>query len=190
MQNASLAELEQHAVALRARLLSIAEDITALLAEDLPRFAEREMKRAFVGAPEFAATISDAKLRQLKAAVTEKAAAATREIITALGDESIWTDAAIPEDPRASIAANARLWAEVNRMAAVAQDVATSFGFPKSEEPIEYKPPTWFIGRRYLPTLSEKYWSLHRDLAETTAQAATVRSETSRTELSDRWDKV
>ena len=111
-------------------------------------------------------------------------------MLARLADEALWFPDASPEESRNSIAQNSALWAAVSTVCDVVTGLREAYGFPMPENPIQYRPPTWFIGRRYLPTLSEKYWKLVGELIEIEAKMADVRDEASQTELAARWDKV
>ena len=139
--------------------------------------------------PQFAATISDETLHALKDDVRNFGLEGRDKIISDLGDEGLWFPDSVPEESRHSIAHNTALWAAVSGVCSVVVELRNKYGFPESETPIQYKPPTWFIGRRYLPTLSEKYWKLVGELLEVESQAASVINEASKSELSQRWEK-
>jgi hypothetical protein len=189
VDNTSVAELEQRSVMLRARIRQVAEDVVALLSEDLPLFVEREVKRAFVNNPQFAAKMTDDTLQALKEDVRSGGLTGRDEVVSGLGDDALWFPDAAPEESRNSIAQNTALWAAVSGICSVVGDIRERYGFPEPENPIQYKPPTWFIGRRYLPTLSEKYWKLIGELLEVESKAADVINEASKSELSQRWEK-
>ena len=189
MTTPSVAELEQQAELLKDRVRHVALEVKALFAEDLPRFVERELKRAFVSHPEFAATIGDDTLRGLKRDIIAEGQRATDAVLAALEDEALWfPESPGEEDPRKSLAENRGLWDVVSGITGAVTEIMTRYGFPQSGSPPEYKPPTWFIGRRYLPSLSEKYWRHVRDLAKTLAQIRDIRTEHSQSELARRWD--
>lgn len=191
METPSVAELEQHVIILRERILAIAADVKGLLADDLPKFVEREVKRAFVSNPDFATTIGTDTLKRLKADIQADGEAGTARILAALEDEALWfCDSPGDDDPRKSISENKALWDVVSTIAVVVTDLFERYGFPAGPEPVTYRAPSWFIGRRYLPSLSEKYWRHVRDLAEARAQIGSIRTETARTELTKRWDEV
>ena len=190
MENTTVAELEQRAVMLRRRIHQVAEDVIELLREDLPLFVERELKRAFVSSPEFASEMSDEKLAALKRDIRSKGEEGRDAVLARLADEALWFPDASPEEARNSIAQNSALWAAVSTVCDVVTGLREAYGFPTPENPIQYRPPTWFIGRRYLPTLSEKYWKLVGELIEIEGKMADVRDEASQTELAARWDKV
>ncbi len=187
----SIAELEQHIIILRERLVQIAAEVKALLAEDVPKFLERELKRAFVSHPDFASTLSDSALRTLKADIKSGGESATRDMLAAVEDNALWfAGAAAADDAKKSIAENEALWSAISDVVCGALDaIRAKYAFPAGP-PSSYKPPTWFIGRRYLPSLSEKYWQLLRELHETETQIGQTRSESAKVDLTRRWDEV
>ncbi len=187
----TIAELEQQAALHRSRVLEVAAEIKALLAEDLPKYVERELKRAFVSAPDFAATLDDETLRSLKEAIRSRRQSRTGEVLAALDLEDQWFPAdATADDERKSISENEPLWTTVNAICDVVTELRQEYGFPAASEPIEYRPPTWFIGRRYLPSLSEKYWRHVTELAEVESQIGAINDEVSRADLTARWDAL
>lgn len=191
MDNLSIAELEQHVSLLKDRVLQVADEIKALLSEDLPKFVEREMKKTFISNPEFAATVSDDQLRQIKIDIGACGIALANQVSAALQADALWfPESTGDEDARKSIAENTALWAAVAEPASqVVIKLISDNGFPPGETP-DYRPPTWFIGRRYLPSLSEKYWRHVRELAEASSQIGSIRSEASKSELTRRWDET
>ncbi len=191
MEPPQVAELEQHVSMLRDRVLQVAGEIKALLADDLPKFVERELKRAFVNDPSFAAGVTDDILRKLKKDVAEKSKAGADKILAALADDALWFPAdSGADDERKSIDENTALWAQVNTICEVVTALHEAHGFPHEAEPAAYKPPTWFIDRRYLPSLSEKYWRHVRELSEAQGQIDNIATEESRHALSIRWDET
>lgn len=190
MDDMSLAELEQHIVMHRSRVLQAADGIKALLADDLAKFVEREMKRAFVTTPEFAGTIDDSALKELKADLASRGPAAAASVIEALDEEGLWFPSGVTaDDERKSIDENEALWAVVSRIGDAIVAIKEKYGFPDAGEPVTYRPPTWFIGGRYLPSLSERYWRHLRELAEAASAAGSIRAAHAKTELSRRWEQ-
>lgn len=188
MTSPELTELEQHIQLLRERVLGVASEIKALLAEDLPLFVEREVKKAFISNPKFAATIDDQTLKQLKSDVENTATTAATSILTVLEDDNLWLPHEINETDDKSMAANATLWGIVNGISESAAALMKQYDFPQSVQNVTYKPPTWFIGRRYLPSLSEKYWRHLNDFVAASAQVTSIQEANTEQELAKRWD--
>lgn len=186
----TLAELVQRAEMVRDRVRHVAAEIKALLADDLPKYVERELKRGFVEHPEFASRLSDSTLRELKSAVKAEGERGRDQVLAALEDEALWFPTGPLAEGRVSVADSPALWAAVGGITGTVRALRERFGYPASAEPIEYRPPSWFIGRRYLPTLSEKYWRLIAELRELEVQAQSIKRDTSRSVLSKRWDAL
>ena len=184
-----LPELEQRRLMVQDRIRHVAADVKARLAEGLPKFVEREMKRGFVENPDFASRLGDAAVRDLKLAVGSESDRGRDQVLAALEDDSLWFPPTT-ETSRTTMADNAALWSVVSGIVHTVHELRERFGYPPGGEPVEYRPPTWFIGRRYLPTLSEKYWRLLAELAEIDGKMRALRQETSKAELSKRWDAV
>ena len=191
MDTPSVAELEQHVSMLRDRVLQVAEEVKALRADDLPRFVERELKKAFINDPAFAASVNDDTLRKLKKDVAAKSKAAADNVVAALANEHLWfPNDSGADDPRKSLEENTALWDQINTISDVVSELRQAYDFPDPTEPTAYRPPTWFIGRRYLPSLSEKYWRHVRELAEAQGQIDSIQTEVSRHALTIRWDET
>jgi hypothetical protein len=190
MDSASIAELEQEVASLKSRVLEIATEIKALLAEDLPKFVERELKNAFVHNPEFANTVSDDTLRVIKAAMATQGAEGTARVLAALENDNIWLEIQSIPNNRKSIEEHTALWSLVSEICQTVTQLYADHGFPQAQEPCTYRAPTWFIGRRYLPSLSEKYWRHVEELQEKKSVIGSLESDTSTSELTQRWDKV
>jgi hypothetical protein len=184
----TLAELTQRAEMVRDRIRHVAAEVKALLAEDLPKYVEREMKRGFVEHPDFASRLTDGALRDLKTAVRTEGEHGRDQVLAALDDEALWFPTGPLTEGRASVADSPGLWAAVGGITGTVRALRERFHYPPSLEPIEYKPPSWFIGRRYLPTLSEKYWRLIAELRELDTLAQGIKRDTSRSVLTKRWD--
>ena len=188
MTSPSLTELEQHIQLLKDRVLGVASEIKALLAEDLPLFVEREVKKAFVTHPEFASTVDDKTLQTLKSEVEETASTAAATILNALNSETLWLPGDVNDSDDKSMAANTTLWGVVNQISDTAIALMKKYNFPESSLGVSYKPPTWFIGRRYLPSLSEKYWRHLNDFVAASAQVTSIQEANTEQELAERWD--
>ena len=68
----TVAELRQHIETLKDQVRSITSEIKELLRTDLPLFVDRELKKAFINNPEFAQTIGDDALQDIKNAVNSR----------------------------------------------------------------------------------------------------------------------
>ena len=170
--------------------MAVAAEIKALLAEDLPRFLEREIKKAFITHTDFASSLSNERLKSLKAEIVKRGPEAADAVLATLTDDLWLADSSGDDDDRKSISENEPLWERISVISETATTLMAEYGFPTGDEPVEYRPPTWFIGRRYLPSLSEKYWRHVRELAEASTQIGSIVTEVSKSELTKRWDEA
>ncbi len=90
-------------------LLRLKAEILPVLAEDLVRYPEREIRKRFVSSPEFAATLDDAAIARLKAEVSQRASAMRDRVMALLDEDERWLAGVGHEGPGKSLAENARL---------------------------------------------------------------------------------
>ena len=185
----TVAELRQHIETLKDQVRSITSEIKELLRTDLPLFVDRELKNAFINNPEFAQTIGDDALQDIKNAVATQGASKRDEILASLDEENLWMPSDISsEGTQKSISENNAVWSIVSRICDSVHTLKTQYNFPDADGPIQYKAPTWFIERRYLPSLSEKYWRAIRELNEAARQITESHATESKGQLARRWD--
>lgn len=174
----------------RQAILKLASEVRPVLAEDLVQFPAREVRRRFVANPEFAATLSDEQIAELKAELARRATEVRDRVIAAMEPADLWVEATGPTGPGKSFAENERLWAPTREAASLVAEVLERYGFPAGEGAPEYRMPTWFIGGKYLPGLAEKYWALVAEVRELRERAAELERTRVRESLGKRWDKL
>ncbi len=172
-------------------LLRLKAEILPVLAEDLVRYPEREIRKRFVSSPEFAATLDDAAIARLKAEVSQRASAMRDRVMALLDEDERWLAGVAHEGPGKSLAENARLWEATRAAVDLVRELLTAYGFPNPDEyPTEYRMPTWFIGGKYLPGLAEKYWACAAEIREVRARLREVEEALVRNDLGRRWDRA
>jgi len=186
-ENSSIAELREHAETLLEQVRALADEIKAVLHIDLPEYINRELKRSFVSHPDFAQTVNNDTLLAIKKQVASAGNSARDRIIDALNDPELWTPTATTENQK-SIADNAAVWRIVQTIGETVTEIRKQHSFPDANDPVEYKAPTWFIERRYLPSIGEKYWRLLREANEAKRQIDEAHSNESKGRLAQRWD--
>jgi len=183
MDTTILAQIEQQAEQTRERVKQVKTEICALLADDLPEFVKRELKKAFLAHPDVSNAMSDDTLKQLQIDISTDGLKASRNVLDGIEDDSLWFISSTGK----TISDNSELWSKVSVICATVAALKKNYGFPSDNESTVYKAPTWFIGGRYLPTLSEKYWALLTELAGITAQLKAAESHDTQSELAKRW---
>jgi len=175
------------------RVMAAVEDARAVLRDDLPRFVEREVKRCFIGSPEFSAGLSDDDVAAIKAEIREEGAAAAEEILTALADEAPWlAGVAHAGEAEGSFEDNPELWTVVNRIVATPEAILRRHGFPEPDGgfALAYRQPTWFVAGRHMRTVSEHYWRGIREMGELGRRREEIDAGRREAELKARWDAI
>ncbi len=172
-------------------LLKLKAEIVPILADDLLRFPEREIRKRFVSSPQFAETLDDEAIARLKGEVSKRAAAMRDRVVALLEEDDRWLAGVDYAGPGKSLAENGRLWQPTREAVDLVRELLTAYGFPGPDEyPTEYRMPTWFIGGKYLPGLAEKYWACVAEIRETRARIREVEEGQVRNGLGRRWDRI
>ena len=173
----------------RARFESIVSELSAVLVDDLPNWAMREAKEAFLAAPSVAESMTEAQLRAFKADVETFGEKAAKILEGLLGATARWLDGShLTENPRTLT--DAEIWSDLK--AAVDQPfdaLLEKYGL-KGQQPAQFKGPVYFVGGRYFPALSEHYWKLRAELVDLEREVAELSANEIRTALLDRWDNA
>ena len=187
----TVAELHQHIETLKEQVRIVTSEIKGILRVDLPLFVDRELKSAFINNPEFAQTIGDDLLQDIKKALSALGENKRDEILTSLEDDALWLPSSDPnEDTKTSIDQNNAVWSIVSGICDSVHALKAQFNFPDGDGTIQYKAPSWFIERKYLPSLSEKYWRLIRELNEAQREITESHVSESKGQLARRWDEA
>ncbi len=175
-----------------ATLGRLATDVCQALGEDLALFPMAEARRRFLADSDVAASVSDEAIAGIKVDLEAGALAARDAVLDLLEDVDIWfagVDAG--PGPGKSLEEHPVLWAATRPIEVFVADTLVRHGFPVPEDdPVRYRMPMRFIGRKYLPGLAEKYWLLIDDLRHVRARLAEVRTTEVREALGRRWDKA
>jgi len=191
--DAEIQALTEEEARAKGRVMAAVEDARAVLRNDLPRFVEREVKRCFVAAPEFAAGLSDDQVRTLKAELRTEGVAAAERILEELAGEGPWlAGVAHAEEAEGTFEDNPDLWTAVNCIVATTEDLLRRHGFPESEDgfSVAYRQPTWFIAGRHMRTVSEHYWRGIREIRELRRRREELDAGRRAEELKARWDAI
>jgi hypothetical protein len=173
----------------RQAILKLAAEIRTVLSEDLAQFPAWEVRRRFVENPGLADSLSDEAISKIKEFLAQEGPRVRDEVVAALEDPEPWLAGLACTGPGKSLAENTVLWRLTEPVAKLARDALVNFGFPSGESP-EYRMPMRFIGRKYLPGLAEKYWSLVGDLRDAMTRLGEIDESRRREELGKRWDRI
>lgn len=183
--------VETQIAAIHDRIRRNADDIRALLRDDLPAFVAREVKARFVEDADLSSRMSEAQIKALKESTTRLGAELATQVDASLEPLDPWLAGIAVEDGGKHLEENPDLWARIARPAAEAvEEVLDASGFPRpaSGHGVAYKEPARFIAGRYLPTLAERYWKAIAELRRINEQSEAQHKARSRSELARRWD--
>ena len=173
-------------------IAKLRKEALAALQEDMPKFPEREVKRRFLAAKDFARELPREKIAEIKKTLRERAAPLANEVLAEMEDETRWLAGLEHLDSAGkSLADNPKLWEPTARLAEFVRTVLEAYGFPNANDPpVEYKMPPYFIKGKYLPSLAEKYWGLLRELADVRARLEDLQEYKTKEELARKWEEA
>lgn len=184
--------LEEQESAILANIRSLMNEAIAVIREDLTKFPEREVRRHFAAFVEFAETLPDQKIKEIKREIAENVAAVVQEAIDRLSDETLWFAGVEFDGEGKSLMENVKLWESVKPVAKFTEGILRKYKFPLLNPGIgvEYKAPTWFISGKFLPAIAEKYWKAIGELKELRKRITEHSVESKKKELLKKWDSI
>lgn len=189
MTEAAVKELDDQIALCNQRFKQVVDQIRAVLAEDLPLFVGREVKRRFLARTDVAEGLSDEQLKELKRRSVDDGARAGARIMEALADDDLWSRGGSEPDDTRSLVGSDAVWEAVRTVEGDARTLLADFGLDDADRPI-YRTPTFFVRGLYLPTLVEHYWKLLGELAALRTRKTEVAAESKRARLTTRWDEA
>ena len=173
----------------RARFESIVSELSAVLVDDLPNWAMREAKEAFLASPNVAGAMSGEALRSFKADVEAFGQETSKRLQTLLAPTARWMDGShLSENPRTL--ADAEIWSDLNAVVDQPFDALLQQHGLRGQHSSRFKGPVYFVGGRYFPALAEHYWKLRAELVDLEREVAELSAQETRTALLDRWDNA
>lgn len=183
--------LEEQTEVLLEKIRRTAEEIRALLREDLPDFVAREVKTRFLEGGEFSSKLDEAQIKDIKDSAVAVGAEVAKEVDDTLAPLDPWLAGLELGGDHRHISENTEVWARVEQVNHAVERLLGDKGFPRvgAAYGVSYKEPARFIHGRYLPTLSERYWKLIAELLNLRSQVAAQLAARSRSDLVRRWDE-
>lgn len=175
-----------------ASVLRLAAEVRQALVEDLAHFPMVEARRRFLADPDVAGALPDVAIARMKSELEAGAPVARDRVIEGLSDDALWlSGTACPPGEGRSFEEHPRLWGALQPVEALVGEVLRRHGLAiPQDDPVRYRMPMRFIGRRYLPGLAEKYWVLIEDLRQVRQRLAELDRARMRDMLGRRWDEA
>ncbi|MBM4386257.1 MAG: hypothetical protein FJ088_00880 [Deltaproteobacteria bacterium] len=184
--------LEEQESAILANIRCLMNEAIAVIGEDLAKFPEREVRRHFTAFVEFAETVPEQKIKEIKKEIAGNIATVAQDVIDRLSDETLWFAGVEFDGEGKSLMENVKLWESVRPVAKFTEGVLRRYKFPllNPGTGVEYKAPTWFISGKFLPAIAEKYWKAIGELKELRKRMAEHSVESKKKELLKKWDSI
>lgn len=190
MSEEKLEQLDEKIVAIEERLAQQVRELVDVITGDIPNFALKQVRKAFIEDVAFAEKQTDAQLSEFKANVETMGKGLSQSVRTSLlEDMSIWECAdAAPGDDGKSLNGNPAVARRLEAVARTVSDFIVKSGLKAME--VVYRTPTYFINGKYAPGMIEKYWAELGKLREARQARKAEDLEVRRENLAKRWDMV
>ena len=185
-----MSQPNEQAQACEQRILTVARDITAVIALDVAEYPDRELKRRFMADPSRAEAITDADLKRLRAEARELGGQLATTIPKLLAPPTPWlaladSDSDVPTGK--DLALIGPVWALLGTIDQGFEKLAGRYYLPDDRDPAGYVPPRRFVQRLYLPTLVETCLRELGSLRNLRRAAAAEQEAAHKQSLSARW---
>lgn len=190
MSDKTLEQLDEQIEAIKAKLQTQITELVDIIVNDLPDYALKNIRKAFIEDVDEAEKKSDEELKAFKGRVAEFGQTLKTDVRASLLDDmEIWWGADVSVDGAGKTlngnqAVSSRLSVITERICAFIQD--------ENLKPIdiEYHTPARFIDGKYPPGMIEKYWSQITILRAAEEERAELDREARKARVADRWDSL
>jgi hypothetical protein len=190
MSEKTLEQLDEEIEQIKAKLSAQIKDLVDIITNDLPDYALKNIRKAFIEDIDFAESKSDAELAEFKTRVADFGKKLASDVRTSLLDnmEDWWGAGISSENGGKKLDGNAAI---SKKLGVISERIGD---FLKSEQlkPIEihYTTPARFIDGKYPPAFIEKYWAQLANLRSVEEQRAELDLEARKARLAQRWDSI
>jgi hypothetical protein len=172
-------------------LLGIKTSAAQIIEKDLQAFPERELRRRFIENPDFANSLTQKQIRNIKTTAQTGLHSILPGVLDCLRNDEKWLSPGTCHGPGKSFEENEDLWTCVKPVEELVRGIMRDNGFPETAiEAVRYKMPTWFIEHSFLPSMAEKYWQLVRELHDISTQEKEIAARLQRDALAKKWDSA
>ena len=187
MEPESPQQLADRIVLRRERFREVVDDLRAVLREDLPAWAVKQTRAAFLAHPEIAEELSAEQVAALKQRAADLGSARAADVDSTLSDLALWEAVRAEPTDRKSLAEATEIWGVVAGVPNALRELLLDFGLA-SQQPPEYRAPVYFVSGRYFPALAEHYWALLAEIRELGTRLTELAVSQQRDRLEAKWD--
>lgn len=190
MSEKTLEQLDEQIDAIKAKLQLQISALVDLITNDLPDYALKNIRRAFIEDVDFSEKKSDAELAEFKAKVADFGKQLATDIKKSLlEDMNDWWGAEVSlEAAGKTLEGNEKIHSKLNVISARILDFLEKENLQKIE--VVYHTPARFIDGKYPPGMIEKYWAQLADLRAAEEERAILDREARKARLAQRWDSL
>ena len=190
MSEKTLVELDEEIAGIKERLSGQISELVEIIVNDLPGYALKNIRRAFIEDVDFAESKSDAELTEFKARIGEFGTKLSEEIRTSLLEnlEDWWGKDVSLDNAGKTLNGNAKIRAKLDVINVRLSDFMAKENLKAID--IHYTTPARFIEGKYPPGMIEKYWAQLGILRTAEAQRAELDLEARKARLAQRWDSL
>lgn len=187
VESLTTAEIDNQIELRKVRFQQVVADIRTVLRVDLDAFVMRETKKAFLARPDVADSMSADKVGALKKGAAELGKSLSQRLDAELADMALWqAGAGDPVNPR-ELTGVPGVMAKLHEAENAVTEFLAGYGLPSE---VSYKPPAYFVGGLYMPSLAEHYWRIVVETRELEDQKAKLSEQTTREKLQSKWDEA
>ena len=190
MGDKTLEQLDEQIETIKAKLQLQISELVTIITNDLPDYALKNIRRAFIEDVDFSEKKSDAELAEFKAKVNDFGKLLANVVRTdLLADMNDWWGPEISLDAAGkTLDGNPKIH---EKLAAIATRIADFLEKEKLQKiDIVYHTPARFIDGKYPPGMIEKYWSQLAILRAAEEERAILDREARKARLAERWDSL
>ncbi len=190
MSDKTLEQLDEQIESIKAKLQLQVSELVNLIANDLPDYALKQIRRAFIEDVDFSEQKSDAELVEFKNRVQTFGKKLSEDVrASLLEDMNDWWNTHVSLDGAGKT---------LDGNPAISQKLSTistricDFINDENLQPVEvvYKTPARFIEGKYPPGMIEKYWSQLAILRAAEEERSVLDREARKARLAQRWDSI
>ena len=190
MSEKTLEQLDEEIESIKERLAAQIQEIVVIIVNDLPNYALKNIRRAFIEDVQFSEKMTDEELTAFKARIAEFGRILSEETRSALLEnmDKWWGKDVYLESAGKTLDGNLQIAPILNRIGEKITEFIQKEGLKEIE--IQYKTPARFIDGKYPPGMIEKYWAQLANLRAAEEQRSELDMEARKARLAQRWDSL